>query len=277
MTDDMVSPVAAEWEGMAAERRDAIIEGAEAMRVHREGLARIFAIGRAFEAMQIEAMLRSHSNNPIGKRYNDAYALLEKPVPELARINKTDRNQFIWCWQQHAALQRWWDSKAQNQRDRWNHPDAVKRHYLADHGEPKQAPPGSAKPGSPIEKWKAQVARLQEELDTMRSKNRQLARGQDNLTEGRDWTWQDNAKDIATAWYRLHPTKVVQVASEVLRLAKARTPKPRRSTVAKAVIVGISAFLLMHPAKANFLRHANDLLAKCYEDTMGSDIWCIAY
>ena len=31
--------------------------------------------------MQTEAMLRSLSNNPIGKRYNDAYALLEKPVP----------------------------------------------------------------------------------------------------------------------------------------------------------------------------------------------------
>jgi hypothetical protein len=54
--------------------------------------------------MQAEAMYRSHSNNPIGKRYNEAYALLEKPVPELARINKTDRNQFIWCWQHRAWL-----------------------------------------------------------------------------------------------------------------------------------------------------------------------------
>ena len=39
------------------------------------------SVGKAFEAMQTEAVLRSHSNNPIGKRYNDAYALLEKPVP----------------------------------------------------------------------------------------------------------------------------------------------------------------------------------------------------
>ena len=66
--------------------------------------------------MQTEAVLRSHSNNPIGKRYNDAYALLEKPVPELARINKTDRNQFIWWWQQREALDRWWPTKAQNHR-----------------------------------------------------------------------------------------------------------------------------------------------------------------
>ena len=85
------------------------------------------SVGKAFEAM-----LRSHSNNPIGKRYNDAYALLEKPVPELARINKTDRNQFIWWWQQREALERWWPTKAQNQRDRWNHPDVVERHCLVD-------------------------------------------------------------------------------------------------------------------------------------------------
>ena len=85
--------------------------------------------------MQTEAMLRSLSNNPIGKRYNDAYALLEKPVPELARMNKTDRNQFIWCWQQREALERWWPTNAQNQRDRWSHPDAVKRRYLDDLGE----------------------------------------------------------------------------------------------------------------------------------------------
>ena len=68
--------------------------------------------------MQTEAVLRSHSNNPIGKRYNDAYALLEKPVPELARINKTDSNQFIWWWQRREALDRWWPTKAQNHRDR---------------------------------------------------------------------------------------------------------------------------------------------------------------
>ena len=64
--------------------------------------------------MQTEAMLRSHSNNPIGKRYNDAYALLGSRC----RINKTDRNQFIWWWQQREALDRWWPTKAQNHRDR---------------------------------------------------------------------------------------------------------------------------------------------------------------
>jgi hypothetical protein len=58
--------------------------------------------------------------------------LLEKPVPELARINKTDRNLFIWWWQQCEALERCWLTKAQNQRDRWKHPDAVKPHCFAD-------------------------------------------------------------------------------------------------------------------------------------------------
>ena len=78
--------------------------------------------------MQTEAMLRSLSNNPIGKRYNDAYALLEKPVP-----HQQDRPQPVHLvWQQREALERCWPTKAQNQRDRWKHPDAVKPHCFAD-------------------------------------------------------------------------------------------------------------------------------------------------
>ena len=92
-----------------------------------------------------------------GQRYNAAYALLEKPVPELARINKTDRNQFIWCWQYHEALTEWWKLKAQNQRDRWNHPDAIKRHYLAEHGEGRGPSGTAAKSPSPQQRQRAEV------------------------------------------------------------------------------------------------------------------------
>ena len=61
-----------------------------------------------------------------------------------------------------------------------------------------------------------------------------MERGRDHLTEGRDWTWQDDAKDIAAAWFRLYPTKAVQAASELLRLAEATTPKPRPGQKADA-------------------------------------------
>jgi hypothetical protein len=174
----------------------------------RQGLEQVFAIGKAFEALQLEAMYRSHSNNPIGKRYNDAYALLEKPVPAL-RINKTDRNPFIWCWQQREAIQRWWDGKAQNQRDRWNHPGAIKRRYLVEHGEVPIAAAGgtAAKPETPLQKANASIARLQQELDAAQAENRRLRRSSDNVSEGRDWTWQDEPEDIAATMLHLHPDK----------------------------------------------------------------------
>ena len=75
----------------------------------------------------------AYSTSVLRGSANPSVLLLEKPVPELARINKTDRNQFIWWWQQCEALERCWPTKAQNQRDRWKHPDAVKRHCLADY------------------------------------------------------------------------------------------------------------------------------------------------
>jgi hypothetical protein len=215
----MVTPNAPEWQGMSSERRQAIIDGAAALTVHRQGLDRIFQIGHAFEELQLEAMFRSHSNNPIGKRYNEQYALLEKPAPELARVNKTDRNQYIWCWQQRAALENWWATKAQNQRDRWTHPDAVKRHYLAEHGdgnnqERPKVPSAAARKDETIRQ-------LQEELDAAQAEIRRLKR-RDNVSEGRDWSWQNEPEDIAAAMLRLYPDKAKRLGSALQNLAKAR-------------------------------------------------------
>jgi hypothetical protein len=68
-------------------------------------------------------------------------------------------------------------TKAQNQRDRWNHPDAVKRNSLADHGDGKDAA-GTAvpKPASPVAKLKAENIRLQEELDAAQAEIRRRPR-----------------------------------------------------------------------------------------------------
>jgi hypothetical protein len=125
-------------------------------------------------------------------------------------------------------LTEWWKLKAQNQRDRWNHPDAVKRHYLAEHGEGRGPAGTAAKSPSPQQKQKAEVVRLQDELDAAEKRIRTMEQGQDNVSEGRDWTWQDQPEDIAKAWFRLYPTKAVRAASALLQLAKATTPKRRR-------------------------------------------------
>ena len=86
MTDGTLLSPAPEWEGIAPAEQSKIYEGEAALQVQRKGLERIFAIGCAFETMQREAMHISHSNQPTGIRYNQAWASLERPVPGLARV-----------------------------------------------------------------------------------------------------------------------------------------------------------------------------------------------
>jgi hypothetical protein len=54
---------------------------------------------------------------------------------------------------------------------------------------------------------------------------RQLRRGADNVSEGRDWTWTDDAESIAATWLRLYPSKAPQIASKVLELNKSTAKK----------------------------------------------------
>jgi hypothetical protein len=102
-------------------------------------------------------------------------------------------------------------------------PDHDKRRYelaIAAAGDGKPTGP------SPADRRIAETVRLQEELDAANAQLRRIERGQENLTKGRDWTWQDDPKDIAAAWFRLQPTKAVKIASKLLQLAKSTTPKP---------------------------------------------------
>lgn len=136
MTEPIIPPEPPDpnpaWLAMSPERRQAILEGAEAMRVHRQGLSRVIAIGRAFHELQLEAMARSHSNRPTGGPYAREYAALEMPVPDLVVNNRTDRSQYIWCYHNRAVLEAWWAlSENDGQRERWNHPDAIQRNYRA--------------------------------------------------------------------------------------------------------------------------------------------------
>lgn len=112
---------------MSAERSAAILAGREAVLIGRKSLERILVIGHAFEELQLEAMERSSSTAPIGRRYAEAYGRLEKPVPELFErsIDKTARSRYLQCWQNREKIAAWWATVPQNQRDRWGHPQAV--------------------------------------------------------------------------------------------------------------------------------------------------------
>ena len=230
--------ITAAWAAIPDERRAIILAGEAAIMNRRRAFDDWVAVGRAFLELQLEAMRQSNSGEPKGRRYGDAYELLELP-PEIAnlhKIDKSDRAKIIWLYENEAPVRHWYETLGQNQRDRWTHPQTIKLHFEKRTAKP--GDPAASKPPTPLEEQKAEVVRLQGELDDAAKRIRTMERGRTHLTEGRDWSWQDDAKDIAAAWFRLYPTKAVQAVSELLRLAKATTPKPgQKADAAQRIIL----------------------------------------
>src|SRR4051812_3146172 len=115
MTDPN-KPVPAEWQGFTDEVRQVFQQGEDALDGRRtRGLEEIIKIGQAFAALQQEAMRQSHSNDPVGRRYNETLAKLLKPARHLSKTNKTDRSHFMWCYKYQDALRDWWEELGKNQ------------------------------------------------------------------------------------------------------------------------------------------------------------------
>jgi hypothetical protein len=214
------------WDRLTPDAQNEIMAGALAIRRIREheDYSRWVAVGRALLRLQEEAMHLSGSNSPQGRGYTAIRAALGSRVPDLEELDKASKSHAVWLAKNFAAVESWRATLAVNQRDTLNHPSVVKRRYEASHSQLKDDDE-TAKPASPIAKLKTENVRLQEELDAANAKIRQLSRGQENLTEGRDWTWQDAEEDIATTWLRLYPDKAKRVASRVLEMSKPRSPR----------------------------------------------------
>jgi hypothetical protein len=177
-------------------------------------------VGRAIDHARTLLMRQLHLNRPTGPAYSDAIGayLIEHG---LDRIDKGARSRLQKCIDNLAAIERWRAELTRSRRAELNHPNAVWRNW-----------PGSRsmtdkEPGAAPAGMKAEVARLQEELDAAQAEIARLKRTSDNVGEGRDWTWADKAELTARIWYRDQMTKIVQISSEVLRLHKSTTQKPR--------------------------------------------------
>jgi hypothetical protein len=123
-----------EWEGMEASRRAVIVAAEAAMAAARQGFDNWVAIGAGFHELQLEAMARSNSNRPNGRRYADAYRELEQPTDQLRTFDPSDRKKVIDLYLDRDAVRSWFydDAKvSQRDRDRWNHPSTIMRHYMA--------------------------------------------------------------------------------------------------------------------------------------------------
>jgi hypothetical protein len=223
-----------EWARLSVESRELILDGNLNARLLATRPDRNYwlKVGRAMARLREEALHRSganHDQHPIYRRF---FRILLRRVPDLEALYEQDKPAMVaarWLADSWLAVESFLAGLARDDartEARLNHPLAIKRRFEdAD----RRRPQGLEKPATPLQRKDARIAELESELDTAETELRRLTRGQDNLTEGRDWTWQDNAKDIAAAWFRLYPTKAAQVASEVMQLAKSTTSKPRAS------------------------------------------------
>jgi hypothetical protein len=222
------APINGGWGRLTAEAQNEIMSGALAIRLIRqhEDYSRWVSVGRALLRLQEEAMHLSGSNSPQGRGYTAIRAELGSRVPDLDAIDKASKAHAVWLAKNLDAVEEWRKTLAVNLRDQLNHPSSVKRRYDATHGEARAT--DGAKPLSPAAKRDVEIVRLQEALDAKEREVRQLKRGSDNVSEGRDWTWTDDAEAIAQTWLRLYPSKAPQIASKVLELNKSTARKVRR-------------------------------------------------
>ena len=82
-----------------------------------------------------------------------------------------------------------------------------------------------------MQRQAARIAELTAERDQLEQESRLLRRGQDELIEGRDYTWQDRSEDIARVLVVAHPHKAKQVAAHILQMSQATVPQQRTKRV----------------------------------------------
>jgi hypothetical protein len=175
--------------------------------------------GKALIIGRSECLNAANTNSVDDKRYRGEFGRWLK-ANGFGDIDKAARSWLFKCMENCAEIEAWRASLPLCERLKVNHPQSVFRKWKAATLKEKTARL-PAKAGLRDENM-----RLQEDLDAERAKNRRLERLQEGLTEGRDWTWQDSAKDIAAAWVRLHRAKAMEAAREVIKLANPPAEKP---------------------------------------------------
>jgi hypothetical protein len=124
-------------------------------------------VAQGFEVGRNRAMREAHTNEPVGRGYNTAFARWMDRTPWARKIDKATRNHCLWIADHLVEIEAWRETLAANQRDAWNHPTTVRRAYeraqraavARDQGEPVL---------SPMAALKAELVKVQEECDQWR-------------------------------------------------------------------------------------------------------------
>jgi hypothetical protein len=234
------STIDEEWERLSLESQTHIMKAALAARQLARNLTREhwLTIGQGVIDVQDGAMRRSganHNQHPIYRRFHRIY--MER-VPDLAALAEADHagcHHATWLfrnWDTYVdempkggtPVSSWLDGTetTEHLRRRLQHPSTIYKTYMASF---RTRPQGAEKAPTPLARKEARIEQLSAEVNELQMENRRLKRGADDLTEGRDWTWQDTADQIAATWLRLYPSKALQAASKVMELSKSTRPR----------------------------------------------------
>jgi hypothetical protein len=180
------------------------------------------AIGRAIEAGRTAIMRFLNTNQSKGRVWSETFGQWLREN-EFDQIDKGVRSRLQTCLDNLPAIEAWRQTLGLTLRLQLNHPNAVLRRWQA----ARAAPKGPGNSGAPGNRKDIEIVRLQEELDAANKKLREIERGRDDLSEGRDWTWHDTPEQIAAAMLTLYPDKAKRLGSALQNLAKSTTRKPK--------------------------------------------------
>jgi hypothetical protein len=166
------------------------------------------AVGDALLLGRSEAMRDAHSNEPKGRRYENAFGTwLDRHG--FSKVDKGDRHRLIECLTHRAEIEKWRATLTRTERLRLNHPSTVFRKWKAQ-------VPGATKPKRPS--IREAHAEALEKIDRL---EKEIARGGGDL-----WTSDDRPRDIARVMVsklsRDRAEKVARAILELLRNSQAR-------------------------------------------------------
>ena len=188
-------------------------------------------VGKGLLRLEQEAMHFAGANSPYGRRYTAVRAELGKEGPDLETIDRTSKAHAKWLAEHFVEVNAWHQTLGSNERERLNHPTAIKRRYEAARtiaGADKE--PGEKKP-SATDKLKIEIARLIEEIDNANAKIRKLERAEGDLLL---ISRKDSAEEILGVLESEVPTKAGRIASILLNRQKGSAPRRRARRVPEA-------------------------------------------
>ena len=158
-----------------------------------------------------KAMIEAGANQPIGRRYNEAFGAWQREFG-FENLDKGDRARLFEMMDHLAKIEVWFATLTTTERLKLNHPNSILRRWKAS----TTVPNPDAKPKtSPQAQLKNAHA---EALEKIHRLEREIAIGGGDL-----WTPQDAARDIAEVMVgRLSASKAEQVAREILAKLKER-------------------------------------------------------